>query len=1070
MSNRRKTTILLLVTFLFIGKINSQTVIGRQKVDQFTSTSWGVKSYALTWLPNDYATNTSQRYPLIIFLHGKGETGDGVWGLSKLTSTALPQIIANGWDPEAVNPVDGQTYKFIVVSPQSSTASQWSHQWSSIQYMLPEIISQYRVDTNRIYITGLSAGGHGTWSCLTSGPEAARKFAAAVPVAGAGVLLDSVPNVGYRDEVKVWQICGASDALMGLAISSTNYYNSLSPNPPAVLTSLPGGHSSSVWNTAYSPNWKNNVHGKNIYEWMLQYKRSGSSTTPPANLPPVVNAGQNQSVTLPIPSITLSGSANDPDGTITSYKWTQVSGPNTANIQNSTNATTLVSGLVAGNYSFRLTVTDNKNASASDVVQVSVAQGSSNPGRIKIEAEDYADMFGIQTEPTQDVGGGLNVGWQDDNDWMDYTVNLTASGNFTVHFRVASYFTGAQFQIKKADGTILKTLTVPNTGSFQSWTTITETVNLPAGQQTLRIMTSAANGGWNLNWIEFEAMQSAPNEPPVANAGADTTITLPVSAISISGSGSDPDGNIVSYLWSMVSGPSNLTFSNKNAASTQLSGFVEGVYKVRLQVTDNDGATATDDRTITVNPAPAPTPPPPPPPPTSIKIEAEDYVAMSGIQTENTSDVGGGLNVGWQDDNDWMDYSVNLSAAGSYTVSFRVASYFVGATFQLRNAAGAALATVTVPHTGTFQTWTTVSTQVTLPAGQQTLRIITTAANGGWNLNWWEIKGNQSTPNQPPTANAGADQTSTSTSVTLNGSGTDTDGTIASYAWSQVSGPNNATIASPNSASTQVNNLASGTYVFRLTVTDNSGAQATDDVTVLVTAAAPAYRIEAENFTAMNGIVVENTSDVGGGQHVAWQDNGDWMDYQITAPIIGIYPLRFRVSSPNGGGLIQIKNKNGSVLADFFVPKTGSYDNWTTVTTLIALPKGLQTLRVYTYAANGGWNFNWWEIATDEAVAQRPGVSVEEPTSVISSEAGQLQLYPNPTTDRVVVNLNNELTGKVQIQITDMRGATVRQFSMNKSNAGTTQFYLSIGDLPKGQYLLKLDMKDFSKASKIVRQ
>src|SRR5690606_4612546 len=159
--------------------------------------------------------------------------------------------------------------------------------------------------------------------------------------------------------------------------------------------------------------------------------------------------------------------------------------------------------------------------------------------------------------------------------------------------------------------------------------------NLPAGQQTLRIMTSAANGGWNLNWIEFEAMQSAPNEPPVANAGADTTITLPVSAISISGSGSDPDGNIVSYLWSMVSGPSNLTFSNKNAASTQLSGFVEGVYKVRLQVTDNDGATATDDRTITVNPAPAPTPPPPPPPPTSIKIEAEDYVAMSGIQTEN---------------------------------------------------------------------------------------------------------------------------------------------------------------------------------------------------------------------------------------------------------------------------------------------------------------------------------------------------------------------------------------------------------------------------------------------------
>jgi hypothetical protein len=112
---------------------------------------------------------------------------------------------------------------------------------------------------------------------------------------------------------------------------------------------------------------------------------------------------------------------------------------------------------------------------------------------------------------------------------------------------------------------------------------------------------------------------------------------------------------------------------------------------------------------------------------------------MSGIQTEPTSDVGGGLNVGWQDTNDWMNYSVNVSTAGTYTVNFRVATMFNGPQFQLRNSAGQALATLTVPNSGSFQSWRTISAQVTLPAGQQTLRIHTTAANGGWNLNWWEI-------------------------------------------------------------------------------------------------------------------------------------------------------------------------------------------------------------------------------------------------------------------------------------------------------------------------------------------
>lgn len=94
------------------------------------------------------------------------------------------------------------------------------------------------------------------------------------------------------------------------------------------------------------------------------------------NIPPVADAGSNQLIVQPVSSVTLSGSGSDEDGTIIGYKWIQISGPSSATIQNSTSATTDVSGLTAaGTYVFQLTVTDNNNATASDVVDVVVDQG-----------------------------------------------------------------------------------------------------------------------------------------------------------------------------------------------------------------------------------------------------------------------------------------------------------------------------------------------------------------------------------------------------------------------------------------------------------------------------------------------------------------------------------------------------------------------------------------------------------------------------------------------------------------------------------------------------------------------
>jgi hypothetical protein len=115
-------------------------------------------------------------------------------------------------------------------------------------------------------------------------------------------------------------------------------------------------------------------------------------------------------------------------------------------------------------------------------------------------------------------------------------------------------------------------------------------------------------------------------------------------------------------------------------------------------------------------------------------IQSESFSAMSGIQTEATTDTGGGQNIGWIDANDWMDYNVTVGTAGTYNVQFRVAGFAAGSQLQLKKGS-TVLATVNVPNTGGGQVWaTTASVSVALTAGAQTLRV--QIVTGGFNLNW----------------------------------------------------------------------------------------------------------------------------------------------------------------------------------------------------------------------------------------------------------------------------------------------------------------------------------------------
>jgi hypothetical protein len=338
------------------------------------------------------APGDTRKYPLIVFLHGGGQRNDNpslvyptgpVWDLQNYG----PSRLVKEGNPMAFN-WNGQMDTFLVLSPMSratvrtgSGAGGPVGTWATsyINLIINYAKNNLKVDTNRIYMTGMSFGGGGTFRYLSTNNGDAKKLAAAAPVCATPFQFQT-NGAQYVGEAKlpVWAFHATDDAtnsyINGTKIVIDAINNRVpAPDVKAQMTLWPtGGHG--IWTRVYNiDTYPDGYDGiLNVYEWFL-----GQNKSLPVNVLPVANAGSDFNVAKNPGTATLDASnSTDADSGIVRYVWKKISAPSGVSLSSITiatprgaNASTTVSGLTtAGQYKFQLFVVDTRAAVDTDEV------------------------------------------------------------------------------------------------------------------------------------------------------------------------------------------------------------------------------------------------------------------------------------------------------------------------------------------------------------------------------------------------------------------------------------------------------------------------------------------------------------------------------------------------------------------------------------------------------------------------------------------------------------------------------------------------------------------------------
>jgi aryl-phospho-beta-D-glucosidase BglC (GH1 family) len=788
----------------------------------------------------------------------------------------------------------------------------------------------------------------------------------------------------------------------------------------------PGSCSGNSWNnTSTSGSYvKGKMSGGD------NFTNCGSSTSTGTATVTITSPANNATFTAPA-TITINANATITSGSITKVDFYN---GNTLLGSDATSAYSFVWNNVAGGtYTITAKATDNTGTVTSSspvTIIVNVPQGPYTvgspmviPGMVEAEKYDVggqgvayndADAVnsggqfrtdGVDIEACSDAGGGYDIGYIAAGEWLEYTVNVTTTGTYNFLARVASTASGKTFHIEMNGTNVTGTMSVPNTGGFQTWQTVTASnIKLTAGNnQLMRIYFDT--DGFNLNYVNV----TSSNQPPavsITSPGNNATFTAPAS-ITINATASDADGTVSKV--DFYNGSTLLGSSTSSPYSFVWSNVASGTYTLTAKATDNAGAVTTSSAiTVVVSATPntAPTVSITSPAngasftaPASITINATAADADGTVS--NVAFYNGSTLLG-TDASSPYSFAWNNVAAGTYSLTARATDNSgaittstavsitvssapnvlptVSITAPATNATYTAPANITMNATaadadGTISSVafyngsTLLGSDASSPysfvwnnvaAGTYSLTARATDNNGGVTTSAIvSITVNPGAPNQPPTVSItnpanGASFTAPA-SITINATAADADGTVSSVAFYNGSALLGSDATSPYSF--VWNNVAAGTYNLTAIATDNSGATTTSAViTITVNPAPPSTTIQCETACTVDGALNEtanagytgtgyvNTNDVLGA-------SATWAVNSTTAQTVS---LGIRYAHNTASGRPMSLSVNGTVqVANIPFPATGSPTTWVTTTVQISLTAGANSIQMVSLAAIG---------------------------------------------------------------------------------------------------------------------
>jgi subtilisin family serine protease len=256
------------------------------------------------------------------------------------------------------------------------------------------------------------------------------------------------------------------------------------------------------------------------------------------------------------------------------------------------------------------------------------------------------------------------------------------------------------------------------------------------------------------------------------------------------------------------------------------------------------------------------------------------------VDLEPSADTGGGYNVGWMAAGEWLQYTVQVGAAGEHLLELRVAAEGPGGTLHVDVDGIVKSGTVVIPDTGGWQQWQTISTNLWLDAGVHRLRVVVDEA-GPWgivgNLNYLRIS---EVTAEPVTNFSGPGEPE----LTIEAEDFDASGAGATYGDTSLG---------------------------------NDGGE---------------YR--------QTDVDIERSFDAGGGYNVGWIAAGEWLQYTIDVASEGLHAVEVRLASPGGGGRFHLEIDGADRTGPLTVPTTGGWQLWQSLTVDVWLPAGKQRVRI----------------------------------------------------------------------------------------------------------------------------